>query len=570
MLNSFLKILMGLFSSLPWLFLTSIFFTVISFHFVKKIVANVRSGLFFPILFGIVNGVIATTMETMVDKNLPYVIMFFVPLAIVLEVFCVSKNPFRVYVFLLGAFLVNYSGTYSLALAVAGLLWPELPVYLSSVDYRVFIFSLVTVLSSSLVLVWIRFIPMQELRSITYKMEQNLMLVLYMYTAGITFLIATKMSASILFESHGVDDHLQVIYLEMLIKDFMVLIGGYIILLFRCREEGQKLRAVDLKNDLQLEEAFRSSIQEKALCSYSYNATKDRIEQMHPVFNSYTSNPIHAKYSEMINHYIEMCVHPDDQDALRSEVVYLDIAKKLQLKVNALQVRMRKEFLQSFCSTANAREIEALVAHSGDWIWIEVRDTCITDVATGDLLVYVDLFNVEDVVQEKTQLVVAATTDMLTNLNNRSAAEKRMREFLFNKNQDGAFFILDLDNFKLVNDRFGHPEGDKVLRDVAQIIRSVFRDNDVMARLGGDEFCIYAPGMMSVETVNRCVTSLLSRCCFEYTYKESCFAVTASIGVVFASQANYEYTTLYEYADQALYSAKTKGKNTWSLYKAEN
>lgn len=569
-MNSFLKIFMGLFSSLPWLFLTSIFFTVVSFHFVKKIVANVRSGLFFPILFGIVNGVIATTMETMVEKNLPYVIMFFVPLAVVTEVFCVSKNPFRVYVFLLGAFLINYSGTYSLALAASGLLWPDLPAHLSGVDYRVFIFSLVTVLSSSLVLVWIRFIPMRELRSITYKMEQNLMLVLYMYTAGITFLIATKMSASMLFESHGVDDHLQVIYLEMLIKDFMVLIGGYIILLFRCREEGQKLRAVDLKNDLQLEEAFRSSIQEKALCSYSYNATKDRIEQMHPVFNSYTSNPIHAKYSEMINHYIEMCVHPDDQDALRSEVVYLDIAKKLQLKVNALQVRMRKEFLQSFCSTANAREIEALVAHSGDWIWIEVRDTCITDVATGDLLVYVDLFNVEDVVQEKTQLVVAATTDMLTNLNNRSAAEKRMREFLFNKNQDGAFFILDLDNFKLVNDRFGHPEGDKVLRDVAQIIRSVFRDNDVMARLGGDEFCIYAPGMMSVETVNRCVSALLSRCCFEYTYKESCFAVTASIGVVFASQANYEYTTLYEYADQALYSAKTKGKNTWSLYKAEN
>ena len=112
---------MGLFSSLPWLFLTSIFFTVISFHFVKKIIANVRSGLFFPILFGVVNGVIATTMETMVDKNLPYVIMFFVPLAIVLEVFCVSKNPFRVYVFLLGAFLINYSGTYSLALAASGL-----------------------------------------------------------------------------------------------------------------------------------------------------------------------------------------------------------------------------------------------------------------------------------------------------------------------------------------------------------------------------------------------------------------------------------------------------------------
>ena len=569
-MNIFFKIIMDLFSSLQWLFLSSIFFTVISFHFVRKFVDNIHSGLFFPILFGLLNGFIAIAVETMVEENLPHVIMFFVPVAIVLEIFCVSKNPFRVYVFILGSFLINYSGIYSLIIAIVGLLWPQLPSFITGLDYRVFIFSFVTVFSSCIVLVLARFIPMRELRSITYKMEQNFMLVLYMYAAAVTFLVATKMSTSVLFDFHEDDGHIKVIYFEMLIKDFMLLAGSYIILLFRCREEGHKFHAVNLKKDLQLEKDFRSSIQEKALCSYSYNATKDKIEQMHPVFNSYTSNPIHAKYSEMINHYIEMCVHPDDQDALRREVVYLDVEKKLQLKVNALQVRMRKEFLQSFCSTANAREIEALAAHSGDWIWIEVRDTCITDVATGDLLVYVDLFNVEDVVQEKTQLVVAATTDMLTNLNNRSTAEKRMKEFLFNKNQDGAFFILDLDNFKLVNDRFGHPEGDKVLRDVAQIIRSVFRDNDVMARLGGDEFCIYAPGMMSVETVNRCVFTLLSRCRFEYTYKDSCFAVTASIGVAFASQANYEYTTLYECADQALYSAKIKGKNTWSLYNAEN
>ena len=569
-MNSFFKIIMDLFSSLQWLFLSSIFFTVISFHFVRKFVDNVHSGLFFPILFGILNGFIAIAVETMVEENLPYVIMFFVPLAIVLEIFCVSKNPFRVYVFILGSFLINYSGIYSLTLAISGLLWPDIPSYITGIDYRVFVFSLVTVFASSVVLVLARFIPMRELRSIAYKMEQNLMLVLYMYAAAITFLVATKMSTSVLFDFHADDEHIEVIYFEMLIKDFMLLTGSYIILLFRCREEGQKFHAVNLKKDLQLEKDFRSSIQEKALCSYSYNATKDCIEQMHPVFNSYISNPLQTKYSEMINHYIEMCVHPDDQVALRNDVVHLETAKKLQLKVNSLQVRMRKEFILSFCTNANEREIESIVAHEGDWIWIEVRDTCITDEATGDLLVYVDLFNVEDVVQEKTQLVVAATTDMLTNLSNRSSAEKRIRELLFNKNLDGAFFILDLDNFKLVNDRFGHPEGDKVLRDVAQIIHTVFRDGDIMARLGGDEFCIYASGMVTHEAVSRCMTSLLSRCHFEYNYKDSTFVVTASIGVAFASQANYDYTTLYECSDKALYSAKTMGKNTWSFYNAEN
>lgn len=566
-MNTFLKILTEIFSSLYWLFLSSIFFTFISFHFVRKFLDNVKSGILLPLLFGILNGAIAAVVETMVSSNLPHVVMLFVPLTIVLELFCISKNPFRVYIFILGAFLINYCGIYSIILASTGLLWPELPNYLSAIDYRVFIFSFVTLIASCAVILLIRFIPLRELRSITYKTEQNLMLVSYMYAAAITFLVAIRLSTTTIFQFQGNSDYLNIIYFEMLIKDFTLLLGGYIILLFRCREKRQEQHAVNLKKDLQLEKDFRSSIQEKALCSYSYNATKDCMEQLHPAFNSYITNPSLAKYSQMINHYIDFCVHPDDQQALRKKVVHLDVEKKAQLKVNSLQVKMRREAIISFCS--DAREIDTVRHCEGEWIWIEVRDTYITNAATGDLIVYVDLFNVEDVVQEKKLLEVAATTDKLTGLNNRSAAESRIQDFLSIKSHDGAFFIVDLDNFKLVNDRFGHPEGDKVLRDIANIIKSIFRDADVVARLGGDEFCVYAPGMTSLDAVNRCVAPLLSRCHFEYTYKGSNFVVTPSIGVVFASQANHDYDTLYHCADKALYNSKTKGKNTWSLYTGE-
>lgn len=566
-MDTIFKIILEILSSLYWLFLSSIFFTFISFHFVRKILDNVKPSIILPLLFGVLNGTIAAVVETMVDRNLPHVVMFFVPLTIVLELFCISKNPFRVYIFILGAFLINYCGIYSLIIAATGLLWPELPNYLSAIDYRVFIFSLVTLISSCVVILLERFIPLRELRSITYKMEQNLMLVFYMYAASITFLLAIRLSTTTIFQLQGNREYLDIIYFEMLIKDFTLLLGGYIILLFRCREKGQELHAVNLKEDLQLEKGFRSSVQEKALCSYSYNATKDCLEQCHPAFNSYITNPKQAKYSQMINHYIDFCVHPDDQQVLRKEVVCLDVEQKFQLKVNSLQVRMRRDAIISFCS--DAREIDAVRLCEGDWIWIEVRDTYITNAATGDLIVYVDLFNVEDVVQEKKQLEVAATTDKLTGLNNRSAAEARILDFLSLKSHDGAFFIVDLDNFKLVNDGFGHPEGDKVLRDVAYIIKSIFRDADVVARLGGDEFCVYAPGMTSLDAVKRCVEPLLSRCHFEYTYNGSTFTVTSSIGVAFASQANHHYDTLYHCADKALYTSKTKGKNTWSLYTGE-
>ena len=126
-MNTFFKILTEIFSSLYWLFLSSIFFTFISFHFVRKFLDNVKPGILLPLLFGILNGAIAAVMETMVSSNLPHVVMFFVPLTIVLELFCISKNPFRVYIFILGAFLINYCGIYSIILASTGLLWPELP-----------------------------------------------------------------------------------------------------------------------------------------------------------------------------------------------------------------------------------------------------------------------------------------------------------------------------------------------------------------------------------------------------------------------------------------------------------
>ena len=568
-MDTFVKVIVEILSSLYCLFFSSLFFTFVSFQFVRKFLDNVKSSIIFPLLFGVLNGTVAAVVETMVDRNLPHVVMFFVPVTIVLELFCISKNPFRIYIFVLGSFLINYCGIYSLIIAATGLLWPDLPSYLSGIDYRVFIFSLVTIIASSVVILLIRFIPLRELRSITYKMEENLMLVSYMYAASITFLLATWLSTTTLFQLQGNNEYLEIIYFQMLIKDFTLLLGGYIILLFRCREKGQEQYAVNLKKDLQLEKDFRSSMQEKAICSYSYNATQDRMEQLHPVFDTYIINPKQARYSEMINHYIDFCVHPDDQKALRKDLVHLDLEKKAQLKINSLQVRMRKEAIISLC--ADACNIKSVQLCDSEWIWIEVRDTHITNAATGDLIVYVDLFNVEDVVQEKTQLVVAATTDMLTGVSNRATAETRIREFLSSKSHDGAFFIVDLDNFKLVNDRMGHPEGDKVLRDVAQIIKSIFRDDDVVARLGGDEFCIYAPGMTSLDAVNRCVEPLLSRCHFEYPYKGDSFVVTSSIGVAFASQANHDYAILYQCADQALYNSKTKGKNSWSLYsKAES
>lgn len=563
-MSVFSRTMIAVLSDFPCLFVSSVLFTVVSFYFVRKFVDNIHRRFWAHLLFGVINGAAAVVSEILVNSFFPYIIMFFVPLGMVLELLFATKNSTRVYVFIFGAFLINVSGIHSLIVAVIGLLWSDVSSLMTEGEYRVFVFSLVLLTSSCVMLVLSRVLPLRELRAIVYKAEKNLMCIAYMYAAAITLLVTAKFSIAMTYQFQMNEEYARVIYWDMFLKDFMLLIGGYIILLFHCREEWHESHTANLKKDLQLEKDFRSSIQGKALCSYSYNATKGRLDQLHPAFSTYTENPDTVDYYAMIDHYIESCVHPEDKERLRAELVHLDISKKAELKVSSVQFRMSKSaILQSFFDSI---EIDTITAHEGEWIWLEARDTYITDAATGDLIVYVDLFNVEDVVQEKAQLVAAATMDALTGLSNRAAMETAVREHLAGGAQDGAFFIIDMDNFKLVNDRFGHPEGDKVLKDVAHIIKSVFRGEDVVARLGGDEFCVYAPGMTSLDAVNRCTATFLTQCRFEYNYNGESFVVTPSIGVAFASQAQHDYGSLYRCADKALYDSKTKGKNCWTLY----
>ncbi len=97
---------------------------------------------------------------------------------------------------------------------------------------------------------------------------------------------------------------------------------------------------------------------------------------------------------------------------------------------------------------------------------------------------------------EREALRTTALTDSLTGAANRRAFEERLDyEIARHKRQQHQFavLVLDLDGFKQVNDRFGHPAGDEVLRDVATALRGAMRDQDTVARLGGDEFCLLAP-----------------------------------------------------------------------------
>src|SRR5690242_9498482 len=178
----------------------------------------------------------------------------------------------------------------------------------------------------------------------------------------------------------------------------------------------------------------------------------------------------------------------------------------------------------------------------------------------------------------KAQLERLSITDGLTGLYNHRHFEERLAEE-FRRSQrysdPVSLIMLDLDHFKDVNDKYGHPFGDRVLRETADLIRSSIRDPDICARYGGEEFAIILPkthlqGALAVS--ERIFRSLRAKTYMpEVDGKAAPLRVTASVGVAFyPSKEVTSPELLVKLADEALYRAKREGRDTICLYQAQS
>lgn len=157
--------------------------------------------------------------------------------------------------------------------------------------------------------------------------------------------------------------------------------------------------------------------------------------------------------------------------------------------------------------------------------------------------------------------------DGLTGLKNRAALEIWLKKLMAKNKGITAVMLIDLDNFKLVNDRLGHDKGDQLLKKVAQCIRRAARKQDIVARLGGDEFVLLMPQSSREEaeqTAGRIIQSLQELTAEEFSLED--VQVTASIGIAFYPEHGLDQEALLKKADIALYNSKEKGKNQYQFY----
>lgn len=179
----------------------------------------------------------------------------------------------------------------------------------------------------------------------------------------------------------------------------------------------------------------------------------------------------------------------------------------------------------------------------------------------------------EDVTQEKRsaeQLIYLAERDGLTGLLNRRRFEQRLERALAEASRRGgriALLFFDLDEFKHLNDHFGHRAGDVLLTRVANELTAIVRKNETIARLGGDEFAVMATDIDDTEEAQGLadrITRAIARIPLDF---DGChLRVTTSLGVALYPDHADNLPDLVVCADKAMYHAKAEGKNGWCLY----
>ena len=171
----------------------------------------------------------------------------------------------------------------------------------------------------------------------------------------------------------------------------------------------------------------------------------------------------------------------------------------------------------------------------------------------------------EQKTREASDMKSKSCQDALTGLWNRTYTEEAVNGLL-SQGAPGVLLMIDMDNFKVINDSYGHIAGDRTLRMLADILRSVFNEGDILCRIGGDEFMVFARDITERSEISNRASRIIS----ELTNKlEKCDFKTntsVSIGIAKAPENGTEFLKLYNSADKALYYVKQNGKNSYHFF----
>ena len=202
--------------------------------------------------------------------------------------------------------------------------------------------------------------------------------------------------------------------------------------------------------------------------------------------------------------------------------------------------------------------------------WTQLKGKTIIS-STGEKYVIATVSKINPITKKhKINLTIESSKDNGTDLINKRAITKYATELISsNPDYPVTFAIIDLDDFKYVNDTFGHMFGDDVLSKVAEILKEAVDDKGIVGRIGGDEMFIILENISSENEIRGILRTIRSNVEWAYKGKLTSLMLSCSIGCASYPKDAEDYESLFNIADKCLYLAKEKGKNRYIIFDKE-
>ncbi|UDN56588.1 GGDEF domain-containing protein [Clostridioides sp. ES-S-0010-02] len=326
-------------------------------------------------------------------------------------------------------------------------------------------------------------------------------------------------------------------------------------------EDGKPIRAIGIQEDIsEQKEAeirynqaykYHSAILSEAIITYEINVSKDIFirgnENWYRQFGIKPSND----YSEMVKSISETVIYKDDKEVFLNTFLCRHLLEAYKNNISEIKLEYRR------------------MNQDDKMIWVLCTMHLIKDSITNDIKALAYIKDIDEQKNEEIKLKLKAERDTLTGLYNKGTTENLINDFLNSEESNSgihAFLIIDIDNFKSINDNLGHVFGDKVLYEVSKQLKPIFRNNDIVGRIGGDEFIVFLKNIQSFENAKSKAEKICNIFRNSYTGNKKTYKISGTVGISFVPEHGAVFEELYKKADMALYYAKNKGKDKYSLY----
>ncbi|MEG1872780.1 MAG: sensor domain-containing diguanylate cyclase, partial [Ruthenibacterium sp.] len=298
------------------------------------------------------------------------------------------------------------------------------------------------------------------------------------------------------------------------------------------------------------EQEYRNSITRDALLTYEFNLNQDRVISGFEGEKAELGDRVYC-YSDMLGFMAHKFVHPDDMESFAKYASPSNIAKKFEQGKSEIAAEYRR------------------LTADGAYIWCRAVTNLAKDAESGDIRGFTYVKNIDADKRRQIELQYKAERDSLTGLYNKGITGKLITEHLLfsHSHTASALFMIDVDNFKDINDHLGHAYGDAVLCQLGEKLLHIFRSDDIVGRIGGDEYIAYLKSGATDTLVREKAEEICTA--FRTGYQDvqgQAYVLSSSVGVAVSPKDGTTFEELYNHADTALYAAKKIGKNNFQIY----